>query len=50
MKSKQIEQNNNQNSKKINLIKKLGIWSFLFFLIKGLIWLGIFFGIGSVFV
>jgi len=50
MKSKQIEQNNNQNSKKINLIKKLGIWGFLFFLIKGLIWLGIFFGIGSVFV
>lgn len=28
-------------------IKKLGVIGFLFFLIKGLIWLAIFFGIGK---
>ena len=31
-------------------LKRLGVIGFLFFLIKGLIWLAIFFGIGSLFV
>ena len=50
---KDKEQINNANlskSKKYKLVKKLGMWGFLFFLIKGLVWLGIFFGIGSIFV
>ncbi len=31
-------------------LKRAGVAGFLFFLIKGLIWLGIFFGLGSIFV
>lgn len=29
--------------------KRIGVIGFLFFLIKGLVWLAIFFGIGSIF-
>lgn len=31
----------------ITWIKRLGLAGFLFFLIKGLVWLAIFFGLGS---
>jgi hypothetical protein len=41
---------NKKDNKKLNLIKKFGIWGFIFFLAKGLVWLGIFFGVGSLFV
>jgi len=30
-----------------NFIKKMGVAAFLFFFIKGLVWLAIFFGLGS---
>ena len=36
------------NKSKFNTwVKRLGIAGFLFFLIKGLIWLGVFFGISQ---
>ena len=31
-------------------IKRIGVIGFLFFLIKGLVWLAIFLGLGSIFV
>lgn len=39
-----------EQSKFMKYAKKLGWAGFFFFLIKGLIWLGIFYGLGSVFV
>lgn len=51
--SKEIEKSKelNKNKKnKLNLIKKFGFWGFMFFLAKGIVWLGIFFGVGSLFV
>lgn len=51
--SKNIEKSKELNSKKnskLNLIKKFGFWGFMFFLAKGIVWLGIFFGVGSLFV
>ncbi len=48
---KNQEQAEVQNKKpnKYNLIKKFGLWGFIFFLAKGLVWLGLFLGIGSIF-
>ncbi len=31
----------------INYVKRIGLGLFLFFLIKGLIWLAVFFGVGK---
>jgi hypothetical protein len=39
----------NKQSKWKSYLKKLGIIGFIFFLIKGLIWLGVFYWIGSKF-
>jgi len=37
------------NNKAKDFLKRIGIAGFLFFLIKGLIWLAILFGIGKLF-
>ncbi len=50
---KNINNVDNQDKKKdnkLNLVKKFGVWGFIFFLAKGLVWLGIFFGVGQLFV
>ncbi len=39
---------NFNKEKVITWVKRLGVAGFLFFLIKGLVWLGIFLGLGSV--
>ena len=50
-KSQNIDQVNSGNkANKLNLIKKFGVWGFMIFLVKGLVWLGVFFGLGSIFV
>lgn len=45
------EENNDKKERKgiIGWIKKLGVIGFLFFTLKGLVWLAIFFGIGKLF-
>lgn len=47
-KNQKIEEPKSKASK-YNLIKKFGVWGFIFFLAKGLVWLGLFLGIGSIF-
>jgi hypothetical protein len=42
--------NSDKKVNKLNLVKKFGVWGFMFFLVKGLVWLGVFFGLGSIFV
>lgn len=40
---------NKSKSKNLGWLKKLGVAGFLFFLIKGLVWLTIFFGLAKYF-
>jgi hypothetical protein len=36
-----MTEENKKNSKFITWIKRIGFWGFLFFLIKGLVWLAV---------
>ena len=47
MKTAESEIGKNKSSGFKKWFKQLGVAGFLFFLIKGLIWLGIFFGLGK---
>ena len=47
-----LDSNNNipeQNSKLMLWLKRLGVAGFLFFLLKGLIWIAVFYGVGKLF-
>lgn len=33
----------------VTWIKRIGFWGFMFFLIKGLVWIAIFLGVGKLF-
>lgn len=45
-----MEQEQRKKKKKVGIkerLKQMGVLAFLFFLIKGLVWLAIFFGLGK---
>jgi len=44
-----VKQQEQENNKLMAWLKKIGLAGFLFFLIKGLVWIAIFMGIGQCF-
>lgn len=38
-----------RKQKIVRFFKKIGFWGFMFFLIKGLIWVAVFLGVGKLF-
>jgi hypothetical protein len=47
MKEKESINSDNKKSKALSWLKKIGWLGFLFFLIKGLVWVAIFLGLGK---
>ncbi len=44
-----MKQEEQENNKLVAWLKRIGLAGFLFFLIKGLVWIAIFMGIGQCF-
>lgn len=43
------EHSKNSGNKMLKFFKKIGFWGFMFFLVKGLVWIAIFLGVGKLF-